>query len=166
MKAISIAHATALCAALITLMPSSADAAEKKPNIVFVFSDDVSRNTWGAYGSRDCKTPHIDRIARDGMRFDRAYCAVAMCAPFRQELYSGRSPWRTGTLYDLDNDPYELENVIDRPQYKTIAAEMKRQLHAKLAELGDEDPIKTEQGLMKGGGNKGGRRKKGGRNKK
>ena len=70
----------------------------KNLNVVFILADDMSRDTWGAYGSKDCKTPNIDRLANEGIRFDRAYCSVAMCAPFRQELYSGRSPWRTGTL--------------------------------------------------------------------
>jgi N-sulfoglucosamine sulfohydrolase len=69
-----------------------------KQNVVFILADDMSRDTWGAYGGKDCKTPNIDQLAMDGTRFDRAYCTVAMCAPFRQELYSGRSPWRTGTL--------------------------------------------------------------------
>jgi N-sulfoglucosamine sulfohydrolase len=69
-----------------------------KPNIVFILGDDMNRDSWGVYGSVDCKTPHIDRLAGEGVRFDRAYCSVAMCSPFRQELYSGRSPWRTGTL--------------------------------------------------------------------
>ena len=72
--------------------------ASSKPNIVFILADDMNRDTWGAYGGVDCKTPHIDRLASEGVRFDRAYCSVAMCAPFRQELYSGRTPWRTGTL--------------------------------------------------------------------
>lgn len=72
--------------------------ASGKQNVVFILADDMSRDTWGAYGGKDCKTPNIDQLARDGTRFDRAYCTVAMCAPFRQELYSGRSPWRTGTL--------------------------------------------------------------------
>jgi N-sulfoglucosamine sulfohydrolase len=67
--------------------------APEKPNIVFILADDVSRNTWGAYGSKDCKAPNIDRLALEGIRFDRAYCAVAMYSPFRQELYSSRSPW-------------------------------------------------------------------------
>ena len=71
---------------------------EGKQNVVFILADDMSRDTWGAYGGKDCRTPNIDRLAKDGTRFDRAYCSVAMCAPFRQELYSGRSPWRTGTL--------------------------------------------------------------------
>jgi N-sulfoglucosamine sulfohydrolase len=74
--------------------------AQSQPNIVFLLADDMNRDSWGAYGNKDCKTPNIDRLARDGMRFDRAYCSVAMCAPFRQELYSGRSPWRTGTLHN------------------------------------------------------------------
>jgi uncharacterized sulfatase len=69
-----------------------------KPNVVFILADDMSRDTWGAYGGKDCKTPNIDQLAKDGGRFERAYCSVAMCAPFRQELYSGRSPWRTVTL--------------------------------------------------------------------
>jgi len=73
-------------------------AADEKPNFVFIFSDDVNRDCWGAYGNPDCKTPHIDKLAAEGMRFESVYCAVAMCAPFRQELYSGRTPWRTGTL--------------------------------------------------------------------
>lgn len=76
----------------------SSDKNTKKPNIVFLLADDVNRDTWGVYGSVDCKTPNIDQLANEGMRFDRAYAAVAMCGPFRQELYSGRSPWRTKTL--------------------------------------------------------------------
>jgi len=72
--------------------------ATEKLNVVFILADDMSRDTWGAYGGQDCKTPNIDQLAKDGIRFDRAYCTVAMCAPFRQELYTGRSPWRTRTL--------------------------------------------------------------------
>jgi N-sulfoglucosamine sulfohydrolase len=72
--------------------------ANEKPNMVFILADDMNRDTWGVYGSVDCKTPNIDQLAGEGLRFDRAYCSAAMCAPFRQELYSGRSPWRTGTL--------------------------------------------------------------------
>ena len=52
------------------------------PNVVFVLADDMSRDTWGAYGGRECKPPNIDQLAKEGTRFDRAYCSVAMCAPF------------------------------------------------------------------------------------
>jgi len=87
--------------AIIFLHPERslvAENSEKRPNIVFLLADDVNADTWGVYGSKDCKTPNIDQLAKDGMRFDHAYASTAMCAPFRQELYSGRTPWRTGTL--------------------------------------------------------------------
>lgn len=87
-------------------------AAAQKPNIVFLLADDMNRDTWGIYGSKDCKTPHIDRLAREGVRFDRAYCAVAMCAPFRQELYSGRTPWRTGTLPNHSKSKQGTKSIV------------------------------------------------------
>ncbi len=83
----------------------------EKPNIVFLLADDMNRDCWGAYGSVDCKTPNIDRLAKDGVRFERAYTSVAMCAPFRQELYSGRSPWRTGTLANHSKSTPETKSI-------------------------------------------------------
>ena len=92
------------------LVPCIVLAAER-PNIVFLLADDMNRDTWGIYGSLDCKTPNIDRLAAEGMRFDWAYCSVAMCAPFRQELYSGRSPWRTGTLPNHSKSKPETRSI-------------------------------------------------------
>ena len=83
-----------------------------KPNVVFILADDMSRDTWGAYGGKECKTPNIDRLAKQGSRFERAYCSVAMCAPFRQELYSGRSPWRTGTLPNHSKSVAGTKSVV------------------------------------------------------
>lgn len=83
----------------------------EKPNIVFILADDMNRDSWGAYGNPDCKTPNIDRLASQGMRFDHSYCSVAMCAPFRQELYSGRSPWRTGTLANHSKSKPETKSI-------------------------------------------------------
>ncbi|MEO0453385.1 MAG: sulfatase [Verrucomicrobiota bacterium] len=85
--------------------------AEEKPNIVFLLADDMNRDCWGVYGSVDCKTPHIDRLAGEGVRFERAYASVAMCAPFRQELYSGRSPWRTRTLANHSKSHPDTQSI-------------------------------------------------------
>lgn len=82
----------------IAFVAATSWAAAERPNFVFVFSDDVNRDCWGVYGNPDCQTPNIDKLAAEGMRFESVYCTVAMCAPFRQELFSGRSPWRTTTL--------------------------------------------------------------------
>ncbi len=100
---------------LLTMAISMAEAKEElpgKPNIVFLLADDMNRDTWGIYGSLDCKTPNIDQLASDGMRFERAFCSVAMCSPFRQELYSGRSPWRTGTLPNHSKSRPETRSIV------------------------------------------------------
>ena len=52
---------------------------EAKLNMVFILGDDMNRDSWGTYGNQDCKTPHIDRLAEGGVRFERIYSSVAMC---------------------------------------------------------------------------------------
>ncbi len=99
-------------AVLLSLLAGFTCLGEDKPNVVFILADDMSRDTWGAYGCKECKTPNIDRLAKDGARLDRAYCSVAMCAPFRQELYSGRSPWRTGTLPNHSKSVAGTKSVV------------------------------------------------------
>ena len=97
---------------LLSFLVGFACLGKDKPNVVFILADDMSRDTWGAYGGKECKTPNIDRLAKDGTRFERAYCSVAMCAPFRQELYSGRSPWRTGTLPNHSKSVTGTKSVV------------------------------------------------------
>ena len=70
----------------------------KQPNIVLVIADDQSWFDAGCYGNPVVKTPNIDRLAREGMRFDRAFTATAMCAPTRQQLYTGLFPVRSGAF--------------------------------------------------------------------
>ena len=93
------------------LVNSYAEDKQKKPNFLFVLGDDINRDSLGAYGNKDCKTPNINRLADEGMRFDKAYCSVAMCAPFRQELYSGRTPWRTGTLANHSKSHADTKSI-------------------------------------------------------
>jgi len=97
---------------LVSFLLGFACLGKDKPNVVFILADDMSRDTWGAYGGKECKTPNIDRLAKQGTRFERAYCSVAMCAPFRQELYSGRSPWRTGTLPNHSKSVAGTKSVV------------------------------------------------------
>ena len=108
---VKMVFATAL--GVLSLLPTMglAEGSDRRPNIVFILADDMGRDTWGVYGSVDCKTPNIDRLASEGMRFDRVYCSVAMCAPFRQELYSGRSPWRTGTLSNHSTSRPDTQSI-------------------------------------------------------
>ena len=70
--------------------------ASRRPDIVLFIADDLTWLDCGAYGSPDVKTPNIDQLAKDGMRFDRMFTATAMCSPTRQQLYTGLFPVRNG----------------------------------------------------------------------
>ena len=68
------------------------------PNIIFILSDDLAQGDIGAYGQKLIKTPNLDRMAREGTRFNQAYCGTSVCAPSRTSLmtglHSGHAPVR------------------------------------------------------------------------
>ena len=78
----------------LALAPSFLRAAPS-PNIVFILADDLGWNGIGPYGNKDVSTPHLDRLAREGMTFNRAY-AEPQCSPTRGAFFSGQWPARTG----------------------------------------------------------------------
>jgi arylsulfatase A-like enzyme len=62
---------------------------EGRPNILFIMSDDHASHAMSCYGSRINRTPHLDRIARDGMRFDNCFCTNSICTPSRATILAG-----------------------------------------------------------------------------
>ncbi|WP_346859107.1 sulfatase [uncultured Draconibacterium sp.] len=66
----------------------------KQPNILFAIADDASWKHWGAYGCNWVKTPGFDRVAQNGILFNRAYTPNAKCAPSRACILTGRSSWQ------------------------------------------------------------------------
>lgn len=71
---------------------SAAVAAQKQPNILLVLSDDQSAFAVGCYGNADIRTPHLDRFAAEGVRFNRAYATSPQSVPSRASIMTGRSP--------------------------------------------------------------------------
>jgi arylsulfatase A len=80
----------------LALAPLGALAADApaRPNIVFILADDLGVNDLSCYGRKDQKTPNLDRMASEGMRFTSAYCAQPICSPSRAALMSGKCPAR------------------------------------------------------------------------
>ena len=94
--------ATLLVLTLLTGQPAAA-ARQPRPNILFAFADDWGRFA-GAYAELDgagslnelVRTPHFDRLARDGVLFRNAFVNAPSCTPCRSSLLSGQYFWRTG----------------------------------------------------------------------
>ena len=72
----------------------------KKPNVLFIISDDLCAALSG-YGHPQCKTPNIDRIAREGVQFERAYCQYPVCGPSRASILCGQYPAALGTMTNI-----------------------------------------------------------------
>ena len=68
----------------------------KRPNIVFIYTDDLGYGDIGAFGADDIKTPHIDSLAIDGAKFTQFYNVAPVCTPARAGLLTGRYPIRMG----------------------------------------------------------------------
>lgn len=67
----------------------------KKPNIIFIMADDMGYADAGCYGQKKIKTPNIDRLAREGMRFTQCYSGSSVCAPARSVLMTGQHTGHT-----------------------------------------------------------------------
>ena len=86
--------------ALILLLPISLQAAERPPNLVVLFADDLGYGDIGCYGHPTIRTPELDRMAAEGVRFTQFYAAASVCTPSRAALLTGRLPIRSGMCAD------------------------------------------------------------------
>ena len=76
-------------------------AAAEQPNFVVIFADDLGYGDLGVYGSETIRTPNLDRMAAEGMRFTDFYATAPFCSPSRASLLTGRYPVRAGVPYVL-----------------------------------------------------------------
>ena len=104
-----------LLTSLLAIAPGLRAADAKKPNLLFIAVDDL--NHWVGHLGRNpqTRTPNIDRLAKLGVTFTRAYCAAPVCNPSRAALMSGRRPGETG-VYDNGQD---WKSVIPKEQTLT-----------------------------------------------
>lgn len=102
--------------------------AAHKPNIIFIMADDLGYGDLGVYGQRLIKTPNIDRMAREGIRFTNCYAGSPVCAPSRSVLMTGQHTGHThvrGNSSAMVDQPYPLNRVPLRPEDVTLAEVLK-----------------------------------------
>jgi arylsulfatase A-like enzyme len=97
---------TFMSAVMLSVISSTAIAAEK-PNIIFILTDDLGFNQVGAYGDTPIKTPNLDKMASNGIRFDQAYAGNTVCSPSRVSLFTGRD----GRYMTNNSNTVQLEEI-------------------------------------------------------
>src|SRR5688500_17224127 len=83
---------------MLVTIPVRAAAPAQRPNIVFILADDLGYGDLACFGAKDVRTPHIDALAREGVRFTNAYANGPECTPSRTAILTGRYPQRAGGM--------------------------------------------------------------------
>jgi arylsulfatase A-like enzyme len=103
---------------------STSERRSARPNIVWICADDFTPDVCGAYGNRVVRTPNLDRLASEGMRFDRAFCTCPLSTPSRQSFWTGRYPRSIGVTLSrtpLPDDEVTLPDILRRSGYEVAA---------------------------------------------
>lgn len=101
-----------------------------RPNIILILADDLGINDLGCYGRKDHRTPHLDRLASEGLRFTSFYCAQPICSPSRAAIMTGRAPARLRLTTYLPGRP-------DSPAQRVLHPKMRMELPVEEETLGD-----------------------------
>ncbi len=122
---LSGARILVLLAAFITAAaPVRAAGAAPRLNVLWICADDHAPYVMGAYGNRRSQTPHLDRLAASGMRFDRAFCNSPVCTASRQSFITGRYPRTLGVTElstPLPAGDVTLGDLLSDAGYETAA---------------------------------------------
>ena len=106
----------------VNLAPVAITAEQKKPNIIILFADDLGYGELGCQGNHEIPTPHIDSIAKNGVRFTNGYVTAPVCAPSRAGFMSGRHQSRFG--WNINVMPHTIpHSEFGIPSSETTIAE-------------------------------------------
>lgn len=118
----------AVAAVLVCCLPAASQSTAK-PNILFIYADDLGYGDTSAYGAKAVQTPNVDRLAREGLRFTSAYSSSSTCTPSRYSLLTGQYAFRqrgTGVLPGdaaliIDSGRTTLPSMLRKAGYVTGA---------------------------------------------
>lgn len=111
-------------AAGLTITGCKPQEVEKKPNILFVFDDQLRADVCGVYGGNNISTPHIDRLAEQGVTFTNSVSSCPLCTPYRGMVMTGRYPTHSGIVMNFveanqAQNPNCIANVFGSAGYDT-----------------------------------------------
>ena len=89
-----------IAATAMWMLPTHDVRADDPPNIVIVIGDDCTFSDLSLYGGTNVETPHLERLAKQGMRFEYAFVSMSMCLPCRSAMYTGQYPHRNGASWN------------------------------------------------------------------
>jgi hypothetical protein len=105
---------SALAVGSLCSLPAGAADEASHPNVVFVLVDDMGYADAGVLGSADLRTPHIDRLAREGVRFTDFYANAPVCTPTRAAFITGRYQQRVGLEWAMGFSAAQQRRAGDR----------------------------------------------------
>jgi arylsulfatase A-like enzyme len=108
-------------AAVLLLLLAAPLTAQTRPNIIFIMSDDHASHAISAYGSRVNQTPHLDRLAREGMLFENVFVTNSICTPSRAAILTGQYSHLNGvTMFNrFDSSQTTVATLLQRGGYHT-----------------------------------------------
>jgi arylsulfatase A-like enzyme len=118
---------------LLTLLACLNADAEEPPNVILILADDLGYGDLGSYGHPTIRTPNLDQMAAEGIRFTQFYAAASVCTPSRAALLTGRYPIRNGMTSDasrvlfpdsvngLPNEEVTIAEALKKKDYATAA---------------------------------------------
>lgn len=115
-------HSLLVLAVLLVAERASA-ATASRPNLIWIMADDLGYGDLGSYGQKIIKTPHLDRMAREGLRFTQFYAGATVCAPSRSVLMTGQHHGRTRVRGNAGATNPKAQAL--RPEDVTVARAMK-----------------------------------------
>lgn len=107
---------------LLTVLAVNVTRSAERPNILFIFTDDHAYQSISAYGSRINNTPNLDRLAREGARFDNCYVTNSICGPMRAVILTGKYSHRNGFMVNgnlFDGEQVTFPKLLQKAGYQT-----------------------------------------------
>ena len=112
---------------ILFVLPMMLTAQAPRPNIIYIMTDDLGYADLSGYGRKDYKTPNLDRLASQGMKFTNAYAAAPVCTPTRTAFMTGRYPARTAVGVREPLEWSAKDSLVGLlPETPTIAASLQK----------------------------------------